>query len=38
MDALASLLFVFVSLATFDLLALRHGVDSRPTIADDHRR
>ena len=38
MDAIAAVLMVVVGFATFDLLALRWGVDSRPSIGDDHRR
>jgi hypothetical protein len=38
MDAIAALLLVLVGFATFDFLAIRGGVDSRPSIGDDHRR
>lgn len=38
MDAIAALLLLVVGFATFDFLALRNGVDSRPSIGDDHRR
>ena len=41
MEALVpALLFTIAiaSLVAFDLLALRFGADSRPTIGDDHAR
>lgn len=38
MDAIAAVLIALVGFATFDFLAARRGADSRPSIADDHRR
>ena len=41
MEALVPALLLFIALAglvAFDLLALRFGADSRPTIGDDHAR
>ena len=41
MEALIPALVAIVAvagLAAFDLLALRFGADSRPTIGDDHAR
>jgi hypothetical protein len=32
------LIFAIAGLVVFDLLALRFGADSRPTIGDDHAR
>ena len=39
MDALVPAIITIVAilgLVVFDVLALRYGVDSRPTIGDDH--
>ncbi len=41
MEALVPALLFVIALAglvAFDLLALRFGADSRPTIGDDHAR
>ena len=38
MDAILIVSTIVVALVAFDLAALRWGVDSRPTIGDDHRR
>ena len=41
MEALVPALLLIVAIAglvVFDLLALRFGADSRPTIGDDHAR
>jgi hypothetical protein len=41
MDAIVPaivMLFTILGLVVFDVLALRYGVDSRPTIGDDHAR
>ena len=41
MDAIAPAIITIVAilgLVVFDLLALRYGADSRPTIGDDHAR
>lgn len=38
MDALIALLVILVSFVGLDLAAVRWGADSRPPIADDHRR
>jgi hypothetical protein len=36
--AVGGLFMVIASLVAFDLLAIRYGVDSRPSIGDDHAR
>lgn len=38
MDAILIVSTIVAALVAFDLAALRWGVDSRPTIGDDHRR
>ena len=41
MEALVPALLLIIAIAglvAFDLLALRFGADSRPTIGDDHAR
>lgn len=38
MEAFFVLIAAVAVLAAFDLAALGWGVDSRPTIGDDHRR
>ena len=38
MDALVILLVVVIALVALDLAALRWGVDSRPSLSDDHVR
>jgi hypothetical protein len=38
MDALSALIIAIVALISLDLAAVRWGVDSRPSIADDHQR
>jgi len=41
MEAFVPILLFAVAIAglvAFDLLALRFGVDSRPTVGDDHAR
>ena len=38
MDAILIVGTIVAALVAFDLAALRWGVDSRPTIGDDHRR
>ena len=38
MDAILIVSTIVAAIVAFDLAALRWGVDSRPTIGDDHRR
>ena len=38
MDAILIVSTIVAALVAFDLAALRWGVNSRPTIGDDHRR
>ncbi len=38
MDAIGLLLVIVTGLLVFDVAALRGGVDSRPSIGDDHQR
>lgn len=38
MEAFIALAAVVVAIVGFDALALRWGADSRPKLADDHRR
>ena len=38
MEAFFIIIAAVAALAAFDIAALRWGVDSRPTIGDDHRR
>jgi hypothetical protein len=38
MEAFIALAAVVVAMLGFDALALRWGADSRPKLADDHRR
>lgn len=38
MDALMFLVLVVAGLVVFDVAAVTHGVDSRDTMPDDHRR
>ena len=38
MDAILVVSTIVAALVALDLAALRWGVDSRPTIGDDHRR
>ncbi len=38
MDVIAVLITVVAGLLALDLAAMAWGVDSRPTVGDDHRR
>lgn len=38
MEALVVIVIAAVAMVGFDLLASARGVDSRPKLADDHRR
>ena len=38
MDVVTALLALLTGLVVFDVAALRMGVDSRPTVTDDHSR
>jgi hypothetical protein len=37
-EALLVIIVAVAGLAAFDIAALRWGVDSRPTLGDDHHR
>ena len=38
MDAMVALFAIVISLVGLDLVALRWGTDSRPSVGDDHAR
>lgn len=38
MELITALLALLTGLVVFDVAALRMGVDSRPTVTDDHSR